>query len=353
VLGFALVGLVICAPSEAFSQAREAPEDAFLGALERGLNDFAFAEVVAHGRAAADLVPLLREKQTVAFHAYMALAYFPEIEDDRQVESALAHLDSLVQLRPDARLPAELSWPGADSLLEVARTRVFGFSVRPDTAYVVTGPEERGRIRFVTNRSARIRLIIHERETGRRVHHDSVTSERAGELAFRVHDGFNALIAGGAYDLEFSATDLGTSDSLIRVIPVLAGASEYWMLTTAPFDTIWLLPEHERPRRGRTVANGLLFAGLTIGVAILARGGEPLRASYATDARGLAIGAGILAATGLSTIIDRGRPLPANIAVNQKMRLEHLDHVRRTEAENQSRIANYRVEMTLGDVRWR
>lgn len=346
----AVLALVLLAPGlQAQQRPASSPINDLIARITALVNDFRYADAVRAGESATALVRQMRPDQLLAFNTVMAAAYYPDEASEQRPSAALARLDDVIRLRPDARIPQELRWSGLDSLLEVSRRRVFSAVARPATQYAIAGVEGRGLIDVVSSRPAAFRLRVTSRRDGRMVTHDSATFATTARLGLRAHSGEAVLLDSGSYDISVVAIDAETRDSAFSNFVAEVAASPLALAPRPVFDSTTLLPVMERPRRGSTIFKGLVFAGFTYGIAGYARAEEPLRSAFEVDTRAYAVSGGIFGAALIAAIFDKGRALPQNAENNAKTLAGFQQAVLATDAENRRRITEYRVTVLVNE----
>lgn len=345
------LALALALASAAAPLATEAQETSpiadLLNRIANDVNDFDFASAVRRGEESAVLVRSMNRDQQRLYRVVMAAAYYPEDVTFQRPEDAIQQLAELVRMQPDATLPVDFRWRGLDSLLTIARVRTFSAQARPSVENALVGPDGRAFVEVVLSRPARVRLAFASLADGRVVAHDSAGIAPAHRLAFRAHDGREALFANGRYEMIVTVIDGVSGDSIVLRHAALAEGTPPEVAVAAPFDSTALRPEHEKPRRVGTAAKGLLFAALTYGVAAQGRANEPLRSAHPTDVRGIGLSGGMIAATVVAMFIDKGRALPDNIEENRLLRAAYAESVVAAAAETRRRIAEYRVSVRI------
>lgn len=342
----ALMAIALRAPS--FAGAQEAapptPTEALLIQLRELVDAFEYREAVQLGANNAELIGRMRVDQLETYLILTAAANFPPDADSLQNrEFALSALESLVRLKPDARIPVELSWDGLDALLNYAASRVFSVAVRPVSDYDLSGPEAKGYVTVVASRPTDFRLITLANGTEVIYEQDSVRTGMLAQLSFRIHDGARRLLPPGEVEFRVVARDVSTGDSTeVRFGALVTGDSPPPQALPV-LDSALLLPVREPPRRASSVRTGIFYALVTGAIATAARAQEPLRSSFAIDARAFGVSAAMIGVAIAAAVRDTGRPLPQNVIVNDRIRSDHAAAVAAAVAENQRRSLQYRA----------
>lgn len=342
--------LILCAPVLVSAQARTAsPVDDLLDGITADINDLRYDEAVRRGRAlssAADDMPIAQRSR---WRLLMAAAFYPEERALQQPDSATRHLRALIRLAPDARYAAEMRWRGLDSLLESARIETFAAVVRGPRVQRAGGADEPGRVDIVASRGARLRLDVVNRSSGRVVQSDSAEGATAS-LRLLAHDDRRLLLAPGEYDLVLTAHDTASRDAADPVthrytLTVEGEAPE--LVPEPPLPASSLLPERVAPAKGRLIAKGLAFAGLTFAFATVARNDATLRDRFPADTRALLVGGAMIAGVGTLLARQKERPIPANIAANAEARRAHDLRIEQVITGNRQRLVGHAATVRI------
>lgn len=341
----ALVLSMIVAPSAgAQSATPPTPTEALLLQLREHVDAFEYRAAVELGANNAELIGRMRVDQLETYLILTAAAYFPPDADSLQNrEMAVSTLEGLVRLRPDARIPVELSWDGLDALLDYAASRVFSVAVRPVSEYELSGTEARGHVTVIASRPTDFRLITLANGTEVVYVQDSARTGSSAQLAFRIHDGVRRVLPPGDAEFRVVARDVATGDSTeVRFGAFVTGESPLPQALPT-LDSALFLPLREPPRRASSVRTGIFYAVVTGAIAAAARAQEPLRSSFAIDARAFGVSAAMIGVAITAAVRDTGRPLPQNVIANDRIRAEHAAAVAAVVAENRRRSLQYRA----------
>lgn len=276
----------------------------------------------------------------------MAAAYYPPDVMAQRPDSARLPLDALVRLAPDVVLAADLRWAGLDSLLERARAATFAMVARPQAEYTMTTGAP-AYITVVATRPARFRLTSISTATGVAVLHDTSAAMTNGTLALRAHDGTRPLLTNGEYQLQITAIDDESGDSLTVSRRLGARASGNARAQAIP---PFIPPASVRePPAGRAklLLGGLAFAGATVALASGGRAEEPIRSGFAVDDRAVVVGGAMLAAAVAGWFIDRGKVRPPDQADIARARAAYDRRIAGIVTESKARADGYRVTVRL------
>lgn len=322
------------------------PVDDLILRVIADLNDLRYDDAIARGREVFRSAATMTPAQEALLRTALAAAFYPEEEPAQRPDSALAQFAAAIRVKPDVVLPVELRWSGLDSLLDVARSRVFAVVVQADSPRVLAGPDARGGLMVQSSRPARFTL-----RTGLVGSSTSVVQSTSSEpstasvLMFRALDGRDVLLAPGAYTATITAVD-AAGDSVQLRRRLLVEGQPLFIVAPPVFDSTRLLPERRRGSLARRALISAVLGGTAFYVASLFKDAEfdgDFRPSGASVGLGLSV-----FAIGVSThwIFGAGRDADA-VAANARLREEHRRAVERAEEESAARRNAYRVTVTL------
>ena len=155
-MALALVFVSLARPDAvAGAQALRALDDDALVAIREDVLLQRYDEAIRRANDVLGSARAMTLRQRVELWQMMAAAYYPPDADAQKPDSALLQIDALVRVAPDASLPAELSWPGLDTLFEKARAFVFSVTSRPPPEIEMRGASQPGFITVVASRPTR------------------------------------------------------------------------------------------------------------------------------------------------------------------------------------------------------
>ena len=264
-------------------------------------------------------------------------------------DSSRAMLAALVRLEPEAALFEEYRWPGLDAMLNDVKSKTFGAAVRWRSRYEMTGDFAPATIAVVATRPFKAELHIQRRGVGEMRLVDTVSGDREATLRLFAHDGRDANVSEGEWQLQVIVVDRASGES--RMLPSVGAIAEgqppSLMPRTSALDVTLLLPEWQPPARVTGIGMGLVLAVSSVAIASSARANGALREQSGLDRRAASIG--IVGGLGAAVAgwFDKGRPLVDNIARNRALRDEYAYRSRFIDAFNKTNIANYRVKLAL------
>lgn len=278
----------------------------------------------------------------------IAAAYFPEEVPAQKKAEAVAALKQIVRTDIDVKFPAELTWPGLDSLLADAKRTTFGVSVTADSSQVATGPTGVGEVRVRSNHPANFRLSIAPVGGGEPIATDSVAQVTSGALHFPTMRSERPIFTTGDYEILVTGADATSSDT---------ASTRYIAHITAPELTFAKIPvaiDSSRLKLERTsrygpkgVIVGALVAGGIYGFSNVVRADTAVKRVVPADSKGMGVAAAAGAAIIIASFMDKGRQIPGAIVANQKLREDLGTSIRSTQAENANRIATYRTTIAI------
>ena len=284
--------------------------------------------------------------QRIAGLQLMAAAMFPEELAAQRPDSARLYLEELVRTTPDAAIPTAISWPGLDALLTSVRSSTFAVWARPDSQYTLQGATAEARLEVAAARPAIFRLIATAIDDSNSIVLDSAGPAPTATLRVRALAEEGPVLPWGAYWLEISATDSVSGQTLalkyhatVETPPLLLHS-----VAGAP-DSSLFRPERAPRRPLKNAALGVALGTATVLAASLVSGSDAV-GSHGDNA-GYTIGAAVTLGALLGVVLDRGRPLPANMAHNAAVRDEFASRMADLRAENARRRAEYHATIKL------
>lgn len=342
--------------SSALASAQRSPLVDHLIQARTALNELRFAEADSLAMFALRIFASVinRDQRTEAL-AIAASARFPDLIEGavQYPDSALIALRELVRLDPDMRLREDVSWSGLDSLMNVARATTFAPRVRP-RGEATFGIGSSGLVAEGTStRSARWRVELLPLAGGASLWSDTLSARLSASMAIRVTiaDGQPSLVSGD-FSLRIVALDGESSDSTVWTYPANVSAPKLELLPIPPpMDSTTLLPEISAPAHGRGIFVGIVVAALTaVGTGAL-RGTSPLGDAVDADGRAMVIG-GVLAVGSIAAgFLDKGTLILGNQLANTRVGLDHATAVQAARVENQRRLNEYRVTISIQEAK--
>ncbi|HET8771558.1 MAG TPA: hypothetical protein VFM71_11300 [Gemmatimonadaceae bacterium] len=329
------------------AQALRALDDEALAAIREDVLLQRYDQAIRRANDVLGSARAMTLRQRVELWQMMAAAYYPPDAAAQKQDSALLQIDALVRVAPDATLPAELSWPGLDTLVEKARAFVFSVTSRPPPELVLRGASQAGFITVVASRPTRFRLTTVSRATGVAVVQDSTGLVTEAQLRLRAHNGRSPLIESGDYRIVIVARDGRTADSTVIVHDAVAVASDLPGPIRVPRFVPPTTTTRSTARMGRALALGIGFAGATFAIAREARPPGTIRSGFGTDQRALVVGAVMVGAAVASLFLDDEAARPADAATIERARRDYDRRVSRAAADSRERLADYRVVLRI------
>ena len=342
----ALLTMVALAGAQNVAAQARSPVQDLLGVALVAFNNLKYAEADSIASAALTLTPLRRAERIRALQI-RAGALYPEEEGAQKRPEALAVLRELVRIAPRAALPREVTWPGLEVLLLEAKRSTFGISVSPQGQVFITGPDELAGVPVQTSRPAAIYLWLYP-PAGSQVMLDSARSATNSTLRFQVLRNGVPRYPTGDYRLVLVAVDESAPDTMrIELAANINAPPLEFLPVPERLDSGFIRPERTRPKRSAGIMGGIVALAGTI-VASRALRDSELRNLAGGDSRAISVGIvlGVGVAGGVWAL-DKGQPIPENIAANKQTRAEFEKSVSEARSENARRLRSYRAEINI------
>ncbi len=307
------------------------------------LNDLDYANAESIGRGLLALGDDATQSDQLLAYQLLAAALYPEETFAQRPDSAANYLRMLIQIQPDAEMPRDISWPGLDSLLDVARREIFAVSAYPVPQTIVAGTDAAELITVKATRPTRFTFRLESVATGESVVIDSIGPTTVGAFRMRAVKNNELRLPSGHYGLFVTATDTKTGRSVETPFDVEVDAPPLQLIPVpTALDSTKLLPEETKVQRGKNVLIGVGLGAATALAANAFRGSGPV-SQASGDSRAYVIAGGITLGAVAGAFIDRSKPLPRNIAHNAKLRADFAQNVRDAQDENARRLTNFNV----------
>jgi hypothetical protein len=276
----------------------------------------------------------------------IAAAAYPDDPSAQRRARALQYLRDVIRTNLDVTVPQELRWVGFDSVVEEAKRTSFGMAVSPDTMQSLVGPTGMGKIAVRANRTGRYRMSIYpgSTPTGVAVATDSTIPGVSGELRFAGMRNERPVFTTGEYTVVITGIDASGRDTLTQRLPmrVEAPVLEFTQVPAA-MDSTKLLPVRS-PKYGlKALFPAIIAGGGAFALSSVLRGEGNIGSEIAADSKGVAIAGAIAGVTIMAGVMDRGRPLPANVAANKAFGEAFMKSIEDAQAENRRRVAEHRT----------
>jgi hypothetical protein len=347
-----LAAVLLCAAAGAAAQQRPAsPVADVLRRARRALDNLQYAAADSLARSVLlSAAPVSRAERVDALLITVA-ALYPEERRSQRADSAMAFLRRYVAIAPDGTIPREISWRGLDSLLELARRTTFAAVARPHAADTLTGTRAAVRVPVVATRPTRFYLSLGAGAPAGGELLDSAGPAAEGVLALRLFEGDRAVATSGDWVLTVTAVDALRPDTIVQRFPMTVAAPPLDLEPVpAALDTAELRAEWARPSRGLGVAIGAGLGGAAIVMAQAFRADEPVGSATGADSRAFLMAGGFAIGGVVGALLDKGHPLPLNVAYNNRIRAAFAQRVLDAQRENDRRRAEYRATVTIGEA---
>lgn len=276
----------------------------------------------------------------------VAAAAYPDDPPAQRRAVALATLRSLVRMNLDIDIPTEFRWAGLDSLVDEAKRTSFGIAVRADSVQTLVGHQGVGKISVRSNRSGRYFLRISQGDATLAV--DTATVGVTGDLRFLGMRNDRPLFTSGDYVVTVTGIDASGRDTVIVSRTMRVESPPIELLTAqTKLDSTKLLPVRSPKFGAKAIFPAIIAGGGAFALASVLRGDGKIATDVPGDSKGIAVGGAIAVSTILAGFVDRGRPLPANVAANKAYGDAFHKTIADTQAENRRRIVEHRTTVRI------
>lgn len=339
----------------AFTTAAVAQQSSPVADLLRGarnaLNDVQYRHADSIARGVLALGDQLTSADRIQAYQLLAAAAYPEEKAAQQPENAVQYFRQLLRLDPTAAMSRDITWPGLDSLLEDTRRSTFAVSVVPvvDTVRAGMGATELFQVR--ATRPARFTLSA-DNEMGSVVELDRKGLVDEALLAIAAVDGDRPVLQSGNYTFWIAAYDPVLRQEASFAFDVRVQAPRIRLLPVpVALDSSRLFPEETVPQRGRNALIGVAVGATTaLAATTFARSDE--LSGVSSGGRAYAVASVMTLGALVGTFLEKSKPLPENIAHNERVRADFAAAVRAASATNAQRRRDYRVTIVVvGEIR--
>lgn len=348
-----LAAALLCAAAGAAAQRRPAsPVADVLRQARRALDNLQYSNADSLARSVLlSTAPVSRAERIEAL-LVTAAALYPEETRAQHRDSALAFLRQYVRTAPDGTIPAGMSWHGLDSLLELARRTTFAALARPHGSDTLPGIGGTIPVAVTATRPARFALRLGSgRQPASSAPLDSAGPATDVVLHLRLFEGDRPLASSGEWLLTVTAVEPGSTDTVVQRFPMTVAAPPLDLVPVpAALDSAQLLDEWARPSRGLGIAIGGGLGGLTVLMAQALRAPDPVGSATKADSRAVLLAGGFVLGGVVGALLDKGHPLPRNVAHNNEVRAAFARQVLEARTENDRRRAEYRATVTVGEA---
>lgn len=306
-------------------------------------NDLKYLRADSLARQVLVMPRLTTPQRTLALLVIAAAAY-PEEASAQKPATALSTLKQIVRTNFTVKIPQELTWSGLDSLLEVAKRTTFGIEVSGDSEQVVVGTTGQATLRVRANRTGTYSLTVIPADSGSGAIFDSLPASANTEFQFAAMRNERPIFTSGTYSVIISAMDPASHDTVtVRYNARVEAPALEFVTIPAKMDSSKLLPVRSGRFGFKSVIPAIMVGGAVFALSNVLRGEGDIATAVDPDSKGVAIAGGVAVTTLLAGFLDRGRPLPANIAANKAFGEAWQKGVQQLRAENRRRITEYRT----------
>ena len=277
----------------------------------------------------------------------LASANYPPDTALQQRAIARTAISQFIQLDLANTFPAELSWPGLDSLYRNVLAHTYAMSVAARRENPITGIDGTAPLRVRTNEPSTFLLTAQSRDGIESIVLDSATYTTDATLNLRVARGGALILKDAQYDFVITARQVATGEKVTRTLDgTVAVPSIAYVSVPVVVDSITNRPERSRPQRALNIGTAVGMGLATIAMGLELRAAKPI-ASTSTDNRVIAVGVLMMAGISTAAWFDRGRPLDKNVDANRLALAALSGKQAAAREENARRAAAYRAFITL------
>lgn len=337
--------MLVAAPVGAQVQQSSVVDD-LLKRAQDAYNDLNFFRADTLANQVLQSTARITQAQRTRAMVLVAAAAYPDDPPAQRRTVALATLRSLVRMNLDVEVPTELRWAGLDSLVEEAKRTSFGIAVSADTMQTLVGHQGVGKISVRSNRSGRYFLRISQGDATVAI--DTTTVGVNGDLRFLGMRNDRPLFTSGDYAVTITGIDASGRDTVTvsRTMRVESPTIEF-LTPPTKLDSTKLLPVRSPKFGAKAILPAIIAGGGAFALASVLRGEGKIATDVPGDSKGIAVGGAIAVSTILAGFVDRGRPLPANVAANKAYGEAFQKSIADAQAENRRRIAEHRTTVRI------
>jgi hypothetical protein len=346
-----LVLVLAAAPAGAQAQVQQSSvvED-LLKRSQDAYNDLNFSRADTLAQQVLASTGRVSQAQRVRAMILVAASAYPDDPSAQKRARALMYLRDVIRINLDVQVPQELRWVGFDSVVDEARRTAFGMALTSDSVQSLVGPEGMGRIRVRSNRTGRYRMSIFQGPTpsGVAIVTDSTLPGATGELRFPGMRNERPVFTTGDYTVVVTGIDASGRDTLTSRLTMRgdAPALDFAQIPSA-MDSTKLLPVRSKRYGMKALIPAILAGGGAFALSSVLRGEGEIGNEIAADSKGAAIAGAIAGVTILAGMMDRGRPLPANVAANKAFGEAFTKSIADAQAENRRRVVEHRTTVRI------
>jgi hypothetical protein len=347
----ALVLSLLLADARA-THAQSSPVVDILLRARMALNDLRHSDADSLSQFVLDIFgSRMNREQRLDALSIAAAARYPEpiLGATQHPERALDALRQLVRMDPDAKLRDELRWSGLDSLYVVARASTFAARMDAPRDIELSAGESAVVVSGMSTRPARWRVELTSIAGVAPAFSTTLESTVSPSVRLQVAlDRGQPSIATGAYTLRVTALDAASLDSATWTFRAIVDAPPVVLDPLPdPIDPSRFRPEIAPKARTRGIVLGVALGAVTIAGVQALRGNDELASQSDLGSNGMIVGGSIAIGAVIAGFLDKGLPLPANAAANERLRSDHEVARRLVEAENSRRLAAFRANIAF------
>ena len=330
-------------------RAQSNPIDDVLKLAVDAFNDFKYPTADTIARRVLTMQSATAAQRSRAQMVIAAAAY-PEEAGAQRRGIALATLKQLLRTNYDARIPPELTWAGLDSLFDEAKRTTFALQVTAEPQQTAIGLEGTAKIHLKSNKRGLFRLVIASKGGGGVAVVDSLMSVPEGDITFKAMRDEKPIFTSGDYTITVTAFEPGGRGDTVTVQYALKADAPPISSVAVPakMDSTKLLTIRTGRSGAKAILPALLVGGAAFALSSQVRGqGNIATSGPGPDGRGVGIGGLLAVTTIVAGFVDKGRPIPANIAANNAAGEAFQKSIADAHAENRRRVLEHKTVLTF------
>jgi len=345
-LAMSLVAVTLAVPGVTRAQAN--PIDDLLRVSTDAFNDLNYKKADSIARSVLQLsaaTPAQRGRAQMV----MAASAYPDDPVAQNRAVALNMLKQLVKVNSSLKLPQELTWAGLDSLLDEAKRTTFSLQVTAEPQQTAIGLDGTATIHVKSNKTGLFRLVIAAKSGKSVAVVDSLVSVPEGDITFKVMRDETPIFTSGDYAITLTGFEPGGLGDTVTVQYALKADAPAITPLTVPvkMDSTKLLTIRSGKFGARSILPAILVGGAAFALGSVVRGEGDIATKVPATAKGTGVGAVLALSTIAAGFMDKGRPIPANIAANKAAGEAFQKSIVDVLAENRRRITEHKTVLTF------
>jgi hypothetical protein len=330
------------------ARAQSNPIDDVIKLAIDAFNDFKYPTADTIARRVLAMQSATPAQRTRA-NLVIAAAAYPEEASAQRRSIALATLKQVLRTNYDAKLPPELTWAGLDSLFDEAKRTTFALQVTAEPTQTAIGVDGTAKIHVKSNKRGLFRVIIASKGGSGVAVVDSLMSVAEGDITFRAMRDERPIFVSGDYTMTVTAFEPGARGDTVTVQYTVKADAPPIVAVPIPsaMDSSKLLRVRSGKYGAKAILPALLVGGAAFAFGSQLRGEGNISTDVPAGSQGTMIGGALALTTIIAGFMDRGRPIPANIAANKAAGEAFQKSITDAQAENRRRIVEFKTVLTF------